>query len=322
MPLLKGGFRLVAQAHNPADFHFEHAVHMSAGPPRFNHALRDDLAHLRHRHQIPRDGRRGWSWGLSWRSHSSRCRSSSLAPVKKSHDVLFRNAPAEPGAVHLRKIYVVLTRNLSHQRRGTSVLALLMRGRCRFLNCRRLRLRRGRFLLFRSCWRWWCGLGRRSRGLSICADDANHCVHLNSSAFCDLNVLKNAGRGRWNFSVDFVSRNFEERLVALDFVSWLLQPFGNRAFDNGLAHLGHDNLSRHSLLPRPVCGDLGLRNPSLYIREIEPLISVLVTMPMLVLFARRRRRNSKGFFPILLNCGRELIEAGEKRSHFPDILLT
>src|SRR5439155_25434894 len=56
--------------------------------------------------------------------------------------------------------------------------------------------------------------------------------------------------------------------------------------------------------------------------EIEPLISVLVTMPMLVLFARRRRRNSKGFFPILLNCQRELIEAGEKRSHFPDILLT
>jgi hypothetical protein len=35
----------------------------------------------------------------------------------------------------------------------------------------------------------------------------------------------------------------------LDFVAGLFQPLGNSAFDDGLAHLGHDDVSWHDFLP-------------------------------------------------------------------------
>src|SRR5271165_1555391 len=44
--LLESGFQFVAQGDDFGDVHFEHAVNVGAGAPRFDHALRDDPAHV------------------------------------------------------------------------------------------------------------------------------------------------------------------------------------------------------------------------------------------------------------------------------------
>ena len=95
--------------------------------------------------------------------------------------------------------------------------------------------------------------GRRFRGrggFAIHGDGADDCIHADCCPFSDFDLLQNSGGGRGNFGVNFVSGDFEERFVALDFVARLLQPFGNSALDDGFAHLGHDDVSRHDFLPR------------------------------------------------------------------------
>ena len=86
---------------------------------------------------------------------------------------------------------------------------------------------------------------------AIDGNRADYCIHADRSSFGDFNFLKNTGGGRGNFGVDFVSGDFEKRFVALDFVAGLLQPLGDCALDDGFAHLGHDDVSRHDFLP---CG--------------------------------------------------------------------
>src|SRR6202044_191678 len=51
-----------------------------------------------------------------------------------------------------------------------------------------------------------------------------------------------------NFRIDLVSRDFKQRLVALDLVAWLLQPFGDCSFKNTFAHLGHYDIYSHGYL--------------------------------------------------------------------------
>ncbi len=46
MTLLEAVFQLVAQVDDAGDIDFKHAVDVSAGAARFDHALRDDLAHV------------------------------------------------------------------------------------------------------------------------------------------------------------------------------------------------------------------------------------------------------------------------------------
>ena len=76
---------------------------------------------------------------------------------------------------------------------------------------------------------------------------------LHRRAFGDFDVLQDAGGGRGNLGVDLVGGDFEQRFVALNFVAGLLQPLGNSAFDDGFAHLGHDDVSWHDFLPlRPI----------------------------------------------------------------------
>ena len=56
--LLEAVLELVAQIDDASQVHFEHAVDVSAGAARFDHALRDDLAHLGHGHEVAgNDGR-------------------------------------------------------------------------------------------------------------------------------------------------------------------------------------------------------------------------------------------------------------------------
>src|SRR5271157_6491508 len=58
--LLEGVLEFVAQVDDAGHVHFEHAVDVSAGAARFDHALGDDLAHLGHGYKVARNyGGRG-----------------------------------------------------------------------------------------------------------------------------------------------------------------------------------------------------------------------------------------------------------------------
>src|SRR5208282_6227535 len=57
--LLEAVLELVAQIDDASHIHFEHAVDVSASAARFDHALRDNLAHLRHGHEITGNRSRG-----------------------------------------------------------------------------------------------------------------------------------------------------------------------------------------------------------------------------------------------------------------------
>src|SRR5208282_2911063 len=50
--LLEPVLQLVAQIDDASHVHLEHAVDVSAGAARFDHALRDDLAHLGHGYKL------------------------------------------------------------------------------------------------------------------------------------------------------------------------------------------------------------------------------------------------------------------------------
>ena len=58
-------------------------------------------------------------------------------------------------------------------------------------------------------------------------------------------LLERARSGRRNLSVNFVGRDLEQRLVALDRVTDLFEPLGQGSFGDGFAHLGHNYVSRH-----------------------------------------------------------------------------
>jgi hypothetical protein len=74
------------------------------------------------------------------------------------------------------------------------------------------------------------------------ADDG---LNRDGLAFADFDFFKHAGGGGGNFRVDFVGRNLEQRLVALDFVAGLFQPFRDGAFKDAFAHLGHYDVDCH-----------------------------------------------------------------------------
>src|SRR5580692_11665359 len=67
VPLFESVLRFVAQTDDASDIHFEHAVNVRTGAARLNHALRNDLTHVGHRHCIAWNGygrrssrTRGW----------------------------------------------------------------------------------------------------------------------------------------------------------------------------------------------------------------------------------------------------------------------
>ena len=104
-------------------------------------------------------------------------------------------------------------------------------------------------LLRLPAFRRGCGGLGWSGGFAVDGDGSDDRVHADRRAFGDFDFLQNAGGGSGNFGVDLVGGDFEERFVALNFVAGLLQPLGNSAFDDGFAHLGHDDVSWHDFLP-------------------------------------------------------------------------
>ncbi len=115
-----------------------------------------------------------------------------------------------------------------------TLLAFRRRCRCRSRS-RRSRRRRGR-----SSSRF---RGSRSGGrlASSAADHRNDGVDADGRAFRNLDLGEDAGDWRRNLRVDLVGGDLKERLVALDRVADLLQPLGDRALGDGLAHLRHQN---------------------------------------------------------------------------------
>ncbi len=97
-----------------------------------------------------------------------------------------------------------------------------------------------------SCFGWRGRSGGRTGAVGI--DHRDDGLNGHGLPFGDLNFFQHAGRRRRNFRVDFVGGNFEQRLVALDLVAGLLQPFGDGAFENTFAHLGHDDVDSHGPL--------------------------------------------------------------------------
>ena len=81
----------------------------------------------------------------------------------------------------------------------------------------------------------------------IVADDR---VDRHRLALVDLDLEKRPRDRGGDLGVDLVGRDLEDRLVALDRVADFLEPLGDGALGDGLAHLGHDDRRRHGILPR------------------------------------------------------------------------
>ncbi len=87
---------------------------------------------------------------------------------------------------------------------------------------------------------------RRSRSRNRCsrspANHRNHRVDLDRIPRLNFNRAQNTSRRRRNFRVHFIRRNLKQRLIALNGITNLLQPLGNRALKNRLAHLRHHHI--------------------------------------------------------------------------------
>src|SRR5688572_7176441 len=151
------------------------------------------------------------------------------------------------------------------RRRGRLAL-LLRRGRCRlrsfrcgrcglavrlWLRCRRRRrfsLRRLLFLWWSSCLGGTWSLSFRlwsSAGASA-VEHGHRFIHLNGVAFVKQNLRQGSGRRRRDFRIDFVRRDFKQRLISLDAIANLLQPLGYCSFRNGFTHLRHYHFCCHN----------------------------------------------------------------------------
>jgi hypothetical protein len=81
-------------------------------------------------------------------------------------------------------------------------------------------------------------------------DLGDHLVDLHHGAFLGQDLFQRSRHRRGHFGVDLVGRDLQQGLVALHVVADLLQPAGNRTFDNAFAHLGHQDFA-HLVSPCP-----------------------------------------------------------------------
>ena len=223
-----------------------------------------------------RSGSRDWSWGRCrryqngprrWDGNYGRSRSGRSSRCRDhGFDVLLADAPARAGPLYRREVNTVFFGHAAYQRRTVNAPT------------RRRTRRRGRPVSYRhgsrsrgswsSCWRWGrrgrCRSSHRRRSLSLrrsrggrsrsgsrrtCSiNHANDGLDRHGLAFSDLDFLQHACRRRRNFRIHFVSRNFKQRLIALDLVAGFLEPLSNRSLENAFAHLGHHDVNGHGLL--------------------------------------------------------------------------
>src|SRR5580700_608489 len=277
--LLELPFHLFAQLDDAGDVDFEDSVHVGAGALRHQHVLGNLLAHGAHGHEFAgsdtSDGLERRGDRRSGRGFVARCRRGGCWPGSgrcgrrgsagvlgdECLDIILGDAAAESGAGNARQVDIVVFRNFADERAGTdaalvAVLGLgfgLLRGGRRSSGGWRLGLfSRRRLSSLRGGGSYCClGLrGSRSSGSVTVSDDADYGVDLYGVAGCDLDLLQSAGRGGGDFGVNLVGRDFEQGLVALNFVAGLLEPLGDGSFEDRFPHLGHNYVSRHGFLPR------------------------------------------------------------------------
>src|SRR5262249_1144404 len=95
--------------------------------------------------------------------------------------------------------------------------------------------------------------GRRGHGgAALGVDHTYHGVDLHRGSLGDFDLFENARCWSGNLSINFVGGDLKKRLVTLDFITRLLEPLGDSAFENRLAYLGHDYVSWHGTLPLDV----------------------------------------------------------------------
>jgi hypothetical protein len=97
-------------------------------------------------------------------------------------------------------------------------------------------------LLFRSAF---------ARALAGLPHDGERSADVHGLAFGDEDLLDHSGCRRGHLGVDLVGRDLNEELVLCDRVAFLLEPFRDGSFDDGLAELRHLYLGRHQAEPSP-----------------------------------------------------------------------
>jgi len=94
---------------------------------------------------------------------------------------------------------------------------------------------------------------RRTRsglnGLPGQRDHADRLAHGHGLAGLGDDLAQDAGRRRDHFDGRLVGLNYEERLLLLDGVAWLLEPLGDGALFHRQAEYGHGHLVRHQRIP-------------------------------------------------------------------------
>ena len=148
-------------------------------------------------------------------------------------NVLLGNAATSASAVYFCQIHIVLASELAYQR-GRADVGIIFG----FEGAGGLR-GRGSFPRLPLCGcgssgyrRRYSGLGWRGSGSSIAvANDTDDGIDLNGISFGDLNLLEDPAGGSWDFGVDLVGGNLEQRFVALDFLASLFQPLGDSSFE-------------------------------------------------------------------------------------------
>ena len=165
------------------------------------------------------------------------------ARFDRGENIFLADAPARAAALHRGEIHVVFFGKLPDQRGTANFLAVaaLRRGGAGAAA--------GRWSgsgVGAAGWRWsgrssgaaaalgaaaFSGAGGRARSggrsgsrRACRIDHGDHRLDRHGLPLVDLDFLQHAGRGRRNFRVHFVGRNFEQRLVALDAVARLLEP--------------------------------------------------------------------------------------------------
>ncbi len=88
---------------------------------------------------------------------------------------------------------------------------------------------------------------RRSAGFAF-GDGAQERAHLHGGAGLGIDRFNRAIGGRGHFHRDLVGLQLQQRLVPLHRIAFLLEPFGDGGFGDGLAHRGHFDFDGHMWL--------------------------------------------------------------------------
>ena len=201
--------------------------------------------------------------------------------------VVLGHAAALARPAYLRQVYVVFSSDASHERGDELPSLVALRpvcghglGRCAGgFNHSRGRRRRYRFS---------DGYIRRATNRGHDAMDRHRL------AFLGRDLGQDAGCRRRNFGVNLVGGNLEQRLVALDELTGLLEPADDGPFGDRLPHLGHQDGRWHvrsgqsepfhlirSITLDIACVDTGTRHTEA-LRHREPLVIASVSRRLCV----------------------------------------